>query len=82
MRRKDITSGCQGSRYTAMDPGRLPPPWSTYLAVDSKTLSMGTSPLLVPPVDRMPLPRVRTLLTDSPMPPLLLLTIAHSLSVS
>ena len=36
-----------------MDPLRLPPPWSTYLAVLLKTRSMGTMPLDVPLVPRM-----------------------------
>ena len=46
--KKSKISGCQGSKYIAKAPGRLFPPWSTYLAVALKTRSMGTRPFEVP----------------------------------
>ena len=46
-------SACHGSRYSAKEPFRLPPPWSTYRDVALYTLIIGTMPFEMPLVPRM-----------------------------
>ena len=54
--------------YLIVGARTLLPPWSTYLAVLLKTLSMGTRPLLAPPVPQIQLPLARILCTFTPIP--------------
>ena len=77
-----MISGCQGSRYIAIDPFLLPPPWSTYLAVSLNTRSIGTIPLLSPLVPLMYDPLERMWCIESPIPPADFDIRAHCLSVS
>ncbi len=53
----------------AKDPFLLPPPWSTYLAVSLKTLSMGTIPFEDPLVPLMYDSLALILLQEIPIPP-------------
>ena len=53
----------------AKAPLRLPPPWSTKRAVASKTRNIGTSPLDLPPVERMYECEARTCESERPTPP-------------
>ena len=53
----------------AKDPFLFPPPWSTYLAVSLKTLSIGTIPFEVPFVPLIYDYFDRILLTEIPIPP-------------
>ena len=66
----------------AKAPFLLPPPWSTYLAVSLKTLSIGTMPLEVPLVPLMYEDWDLMQWMESPMPPALLEMTAHSFRVS
>ena len=60
-----------------MEPLRLPP-WLTYLAMLLNTRSMGTIPVLVPPVLAMCAPVALILCMLIPMPPEYLLICAQS----
>ena len=62
-------SGWWGSKKMAKEPLRLPPPWSTYLAVSLNTRNIGVSPFETPLVPNILEPVPRILDTDKPIPP-------------